>query len=234
MKICTFTLLTVCVFCLHACSTTKPAETIEPVEPVDDIKVPVGEVSQTLDPEVTDAEVFAFDGVRTAAESMSLDGGPRRVVALWNVTSGSPDYLYTFGGGEAVAGSFNIKFAGAPPAEAINDYGVGVAIIGEIADGTPLLIEGRCDDCFEMGTGDKSTNKTVITGFADRYAVLWVDPEADMSDELLPDWMRNAPKGYSCGRGVKVEGRRFESFEQVDCSEIVLRLDKNFEFVNWT
>jgi len=96
------------------------------------------------------------------------------------------------------------------------------------------------------------------TAFADVYAVFYkrgsVDEFSFGSKTIYKecDWYSQLPQGFSCGRGTSADRScsRFERFEPVSCSEIVVkvasrkceRYEKNleeqnktcFQFPNWT
>jgi hypothetical protein len=222
----------VSVLCV-ACSTPKPSpDTTVADEP--STEAPVSQpLTQT--PDEPAGEAFVVKGVRAAGEGMTLDAKPQRLFGLWSVSSGSPDYIYMFGQGEASGDAFTMTFDGPPPAEAINSYGVGVAVIGGLASESTPLASGRCEeDCLGFPGRQAKMGVPFADAFADRYAVIWVDASKDFSNPKLPDWMRNAPKGYSCVKGVPSTNDGFDGFEQVDCAQVVLRVDMKFEFVNWT
>ena len=63
-------------------------------------------------------------------------------VIIWEVSSGSPDYVYKFGEGTAADGRFSITLSSDPPAEAINSYGLGVGLVAVLVPGVTLP-EGR-------------------------------------------------------------------------------------------
>src|SRR5262245_1503255 len=71
---------------------------------------------------------FAVNGKITAVPGKMVPamGG---VEVAWSVSSGSPDYLYVFGSGPTSGNTFSLSLDKAPPAEALNSYGIGVGIV---------------------------------------------------------------------------------------------------------
>ena len=148
-----------------------------------------------------------------------------RLVAVWGVTAGSPDYSYIFGEGtiNRFTGTFRIEFDQPPPVAALNHGVLGVAFL--IATTDPSLKDG------DILTGGSST--TGIIGVTAQHAVIFVDHQ----DTLYANtWVPSFPSGYSVGVGVKVPGSVFDKFEPVSRSSPILIIDDlgNIEIVNWT
>src|SRR6476661_4521213 len=59
-------------------------------------------------------------------------GGNERLVVLWSVFSGSPDYLYSYGGGVTAPKDIIATFGGPPPAEALNGGKLGIGIVAAL------------------------------------------------------------------------------------------------------
>src|SRR5688572_17150544 len=59
-----------------------------------------------------------------------------RVVVVWGVSSGTPDYGYVFGEGvlDRNAGTFRVQFDGPPPAAALNAGVLGVGLVVATTD----------------------------------------------------------------------------------------------------
>jgi hypothetical protein len=145
-----------------------------------------------------------------------------RVVVLWQVTSGSPDYLYKFGEGTSSDASFVLR-AAAPPVEAINAGGVGVGLL--------LLVEA--DTEIAVGVLDPATLDALdphLLGVS-RDAVIWVSGSA--SD---PGWAERFAPGYSCGACVTDPTGSFDTFEPGGCSSMVIHVGDldAIEICNWT
>ena len=157
------------------------------------------------------------------------------LTAVWMVTSSSPDYNYVFGAGsvDMQAETFSIDFTTPPPSDAINSYGVGVAI---------LIAYDSSELTVSQGIGDAQTDQafegiyeagTIATGVTDDYAVIYVEPSAPEAGLL--DWAKSFPKGYSCGQGTPAAaGDTFDTFTPIPCDQVILRFDDSHDFVNWT
>jgi len=148
-----------------------------------------------------------------------------RVVVVWGVTSGSPDYAYVFGEGviDRYTGTVRVRFDGPPPVEALNRGVLGVGFL--VATTDQSMKDG---DVF--GTGHPLTNVVGITG---QHAVIFVSHPDTL---YAGTWAAEFETGYSLGVGVKVPGSVFDKFEPVSPSSALLIIDvlANIEIVNWT
>ena len=147
-----------------------------------------------------------------------------RVVAVWGVTYGSPDYSYVFGAGtiDRFTGTFRIRFDEAPPLDALNGGALGVG-----------FIVATTNDTLQDGYRITSSGLTGILGVTGQHAVIFVQNRTTAS---LPDWVATFEDGYSVGVGVKVPGAIFDIFQPASPSSPLLILDDlaNIEVVNWT
>lgn len=147
-----------------------------------------------------------------------------RLVAVWGVSSGTPDYSYVFGEGtiNRFTGTFRIVFDQPPPVAALNNGVLGVAFL--IATTDQSLTDG------DSLTGSSSTAQ--IIGVTGQHAVIFVDHQDTL---YVNTWVPSFPTGYSVGVGVKVPGT-FDKFEPVSRSSPILIIDDlaNIEIVNWT
>lgn len=146
-----------------------------------------------------------------------------RVVVVWTVSSGTPDYGYVFGEGtlDRNAGTFRIQFDGPPPAEALNAGVLGVGLVVATTDQS-------------LRNGDFLTDPpTGFVGITAQHAVIFVSSRQDAMQLL--DWAAAFGDGYSVGAGVEVPGT-FDKFAPVSPSSAVLIVDDfaNIELVNWT
>lgn len=212
-----------------------------PMKTLDEVEVVVAEVrgeepkvlapTVNPDPNVQPTPLLSITAPVTVATGVTPPAdGFYDVYTFWSVSSGSPDYLYTFGAGEAeinASGStFSLSFLTPPPAEALNAYGVGVGLIMGLFDPNKALTQGKY-----MGDPDVDAG-LVSKAAADRYAIIYVAPGVNHS---ALGWSVNFPEGYSCGRGIAAPaGQGFDSFEPVPCAQVEFRLDTLFDFVNWT
>jgi hypothetical protein len=147
-----------------------------------------------------------------------------RLIAVWGVSSGTPDYGYVFGEGtiNRLFGTFRIEFDQPPPVEALNNGVLGVGLL--IATTDQSLKDG------DIVTGASWTAE--IIGVTAQYAVIFVDHQDSL---YLNHWVASFGSGYSVGVGVKVPGT-FDKFEPVSRSSPILIIDDlgSIEIVNWT
>ena len=143
-------------------------------------------------------------------------------VVAWIVTSGQDDYEYIYGSGFAIVGThiFDVNLAAAPPAAAINAYGMAIGIIAALPPETTPPEEGIL----------RSDLSGEIVGATSRHAIIW-------KAYCAPDyeWFADFSPGYSCGECVSGD-QGFDSFQPVDCSHAVLHVAPfdSLDFCNWT
>ncbi len=149
-----------------------------------------------------------------------------RLVVVWGVSAGSPDYAYVFGEGaiDPMTGTVYVRLDGPPPAEALNNGVLGVGFI--VATTDQSMKDG---DVFSSGSSP--TNVIGITG---QHAVIFVNGHPDTTQ--VPKWATEFDSGYSLGVGVKVPGSVFDKFVPASPSSALLIIDAlaNIEIVNWT
>lgn len=151
-----------------------------------------------------------------------------RLIAVWSVASGSPDYSYIFGEGsvDRTTNRFTITFDKQLPREALNSTGNGVGLgVGVLILTTdPTLCEGRLPADFKP--------ELTVIGAAGQYGLIYLD--RDPAPDLV-DWAERFPRGYAAGRGIDLPGV-FDGFEPIASSAVELVVDKleNITFVNWT
>src|SRR5215212_9307789 len=134
-----------------------------------------------------------------------------RLLVVWEVSSGDPDYSYVFGAGtvDADAGTFRIQLDQPPPTEALNAGSLGVGLI--VATTNQTVGNG--------GTIDAATLAEVV-GAAGRYGVIYVAP----SGSQYREWASQFDSGYGVGVGVDVVND-FDRFEPANPSSVVLIID---------
>jgi hypothetical protein len=174
-----------------------------------------------------DASSLVVSGTLTGPELATLPEGAR-VVVLWEVASGEPDYGYAFGSGtiDRANGRFTLTLPERPPEDALNavgSYRLGVGTIVVVAPGTTIP-QGR----VELGAFPVSA----VLGAAARYGVIYTGGNAASAPA---GWWRTFPVGYAVGRGIARE-EAFDEFERVDATAVEIIVDdpNNLEFVNWT
>jgi hypothetical protein len=143
-----------------------------------------------------------------------------KAVVIWTVSSGSPDYAYKFGEGPTTDTRFTVTFSDSPPTEAINSYGLGIGVVGLVAEGT------------EIPTGRIDVGEREFLGVTPRHAVIWRSASAnDLS------WSTAFPRGFSCGQCVPASpDETFDAFAPVDCSQVQIQAAalEQVELCNWT
>jgi hypothetical protein len=186
----------------------------------------------------------AGEGASTSALSFtgklaSAPSEPSQVLVLWSVSSGSPDYLYKWGSAAVHGSSINFALRSRPPADALNDYGLGVGLL--------LLAPSRVDVPEGKLTEGDNALLGRLTGADDRHAIIYVDH--DRANAVLeaepPDaggagrdhWLFDFPDGYACGEGRDAPSdETFDYYVPVDCSAVEIKIGdpESFEFPNWT
>jgi len=149
-----------------------------------------------------------------------------RLVVIWTVSSGSPDYSVVFGEGaiDRMTGMMHVRFDGPPPAEALNNGVLGVGLVVATTDHT-------------LKDGDRLTDGrsllASIVGLTPQHAVIFVSHPDTL---YAGTWAAEFETGYSLGVGVKVPGSVFDKFVPVNPSSALLIIDAlaNIEMVNWT
>lgn len=159
----------------------------------------------------------------TVSGAVSASEAPpaAKTVVLWVVTSGSPDYLFKYGEGSSTGAAFSVSLGAAPPAEAINAYGLGVGVVGLV----PANVE--------VAEGKVTSQDLDMLGYSTRHAVIWKG--ASFSGD---HWIAQFPEGFACGACKTVpEGEGFDSFEPASCSEVQIETASDvdtLEGCNWT
>ncbi|HET9387426.1 MAG TPA: hypothetical protein VFO67_19980 [Gemmatimonadales bacterium] len=146
-----------------------------------------------------------------------------RLLAVWGVSSGTPDYGYVFGEGtiNRLAGTFRIRFDQPPPDDALNMGELGVAFL--IATTDQSLTQGRLP-----------SGPIGYAGLTARYAVIFLKSE---NASQFRSWATLFDIGYSVGVGVEaLPGETFDTFRPDSPSSPVLIIDvpANIDIVNWT
>jgi hypothetical protein len=130
-----------------------------------------------------------------------------RVVVLWGVSSGSPDYSYVYGSGTvSPTGTFSITFAAEPPAEALNNGQLGVGLVILTTDQT--LADGKVPSTYSFPG---------LLGMTVDHSVIF---SKNLSAELAASW-----PGRFAGFGVGLVERSTTTFDSFKVSSLTsLRL----------
>ena len=148
-----------------------------------------------------------------------------RVVVLWGVSSGSPDYAYIYGHGtiDRATNRFSVTFDAAPPAEALNQpQGLGVGLVLVTTDAA--LADGRLP-------ADYDTSK--IIGASGQHAVIYL---AGSPSQAPTGWPRSFRRGFNVGEGITIPNSSFDGFAPIAADALRVIVDDlaNIDFVNWT
>ena len=141
-----------------------------------------------------------------------------RVVVLWGVSSGSPDYSFVFGTGTvSPGGEFSITFDGPPPAAALNNGTLGVGLV--------LLTSDQ-----SLGEGQVPSNYGFpgVLGLTEDHSIIYRSGAPGI------DWAAACPPGYSVGE-VQRSNVGFDSFIRVGLDDLlVVDVIQNLNPPNWT
>jgi hypothetical protein len=143
-----------------------------------------------------------------------------KVVVVWSVSSGSPDYSYAFGSGSVNGAGASFSFASNPPSDALNAGKLGVGLLA-VVDSSIGLPEGKLGD---------TALDNVLALSAD-YAIIF---RASTDTVRKDGWDSAFPQGYACGKCVPSDAG-FDSFVAVDCSQIrLVPASSKPRVCNWT
>ena len=152
-----------------------------------------------------------------------------RVLVVWSVTAGYPDYSYVFGEGtiDINNNSFEIEFDKLPPPESLNWYDSGVLGVGTVIITTNQALK----------TGSmlpESFSESDILGASGQYSIIYVNGNFETLGGL--NWCNQFNQGYSAGKGIVIPNSAFDGFEPINQTTIEIIMDdlENILFVNWT
>lgn len=143
-----------------------------------------------------------------------------KVVVLWSVFAGSPDYLYAFGAGSTKGASVYVSLSGPPPAEALNDGKIGIGLVATVAAGTDIA-EGKLEGDIE----------SAVQGFSPDHAIIYRNSTEQV---LKSGWDVTFPQGYACGRCQRAEAG-FDGYAVDDCANLkIVPMSANPDACNFT
>lgn len=145
------------------------------------------------------------------------------IVAVWTVSSGSPDYVYVFGRGTISGNRITMNITSAPPAEALNagNLGVGVVVALERGQSVP---DGRLSN--------DQAKALKAAAISPDHAIIY---RADASAPVVKNgWDTSFPQGYACGACEDADAT-FDTFKPSDCSAIrIVPASSKPKLCNWT
>ncbi|MBS2020333.1 MAG: hypothetical protein JST00_46175 [Deltaproteobacteria bacterium] len=143
-----------------------------------------------------------------------------KVALLWEVSAGSPDYIYAQSAGSLQASQVSLD-AATPPAEALNGGKLGVAYV-TVLDAAATTTDGKIDN---------DTFKSRALAISPDHAVIY---RASTESAVKNGWDADFPQGYSCGKCVRAE-TGFDKFVPVSCSEVrLVPMSAKPKVCNWT
>lgn len=157
--------------------------------------------------------------------------GEGKVLVIWAVAAGSPDYSYKYGEGASSGTSFTLTLPTAPPEEALGDYSP--AGLGQLGVGLLSLVPSD----FQLPDGrvtDLEAIRAARVGVSRRHAIIW---RAGPWEQSELGWPSSFPDGqYACGRCVEDDNDFFDNYEPVDCAEVEILVGDldTVEPCNWT
>jgi hypothetical protein len=155
----------------------------------------------------------------TAKHDGSAPPNGTKVVVLWSVFSGSPDYLYSYGGGQTTGIDVYVSFGGQPPAEALNGGKLGIGLVASLNDGADVA-EGKVADW-----------ETLVRAVTPMHAVIYRNGTEQVTSK---GWDVAFPQGYACGKCIEAEAG-FDTFEVDDCANLKLvPVAEDPKFCNFT
>jgi hypothetical protein len=156
-----------------------------------------------------------------------VQGEGKTAVLIWEVSSGSPDYAYKFGEGTVADGRFSITLPSDPPADAINSFGLGIAIVMVLPAGQTMADGKLAADAFNIHD---------MAGVSTRYGVIWRAQTLSLPSTAPEDfWPLSFLAGYACGACTpKPDGGSFEGFAPTSCDQVQLTTYDIDQMCNWT
>jgi hypothetical protein len=207
---------------------TMPSLTAAPLVTESPSTIPAPTENLSVLPTLRPAEFpFTASGTMKDRKQIQLPENAR-VVVVWVVTAGNPNYDYVFGEGTIDYGnkSFKIEFDEPPPSEALNWYDSGALGVGIV-----LITTGQR---LENGVfSPDSVINTDVLGASGQYCIIYA--EGNFETLGMGSWLKDFNQGYSVGKGIKIPSD-FDGFEPIDPTTIEIIIDdlENIEFVNWT
>ena len=162
----------------------------------------------------------------TVAGTVEADAGKTvpasaKVMAIWQVSASSTDYSWKLGEATTSGKDFTMKFTAAPPAGALNNGQVGVALLMMVGSGV-VVADGKL-------SGSSGPGKVKLLGSAPTHAIVYHVKNVTSGYK----WSSKFKAGYSCARVAGKSGS-FDLLEPVDCSKVKVIVSDAPKFPNWT
>jgi hypothetical protein len=144
-----------------------------------------------------------------------------KVVVVWTVSSGSPDYLYSVGNGAISGSQVSVTFGSDPPAEALNRGILGIGLIALV------------DENLAVSGGKVALDEKALRAVSADHAIIFRASDAPYTRS---GWDTTFPKGFACAKCVPKEPNSstpFDSFAVEDCSKVILK-PAGSRICNWT
>jgi hypothetical protein len=157
----------------------------------------------------------------------AVQGEGLMAAIIWEVSSGPLDYTYKFGEGIVTNGRYSITLSGDPPTEAINSFGVGIAVVMVLAQGVTL----------PDGKLEPTALSTDIVGISARNSVIWRAKTLNLPESGPPPdwWPLGFPQGLACGVCTpRPDGGSFDGFAPTACDQLQVNLVVTENVCNWT
>jgi hypothetical protein len=147
---------------------------------------------------------------------------------VWEVSSGTTDYGYKYGEATISNGRFSIALPNDPPAEAINSFGIGIAVVMVLGPGVTLPDGKIAASVFSSAD---------IVGISARYSVIWRAKTLDLPESGVPAnfWPLQFPQGLACGACTPApDGGGFDGFTPTACDQLQIAVFDTANVCNWT
>lgn len=182
---------------------------------------------------------FVINGTLRYNKAVTLPA-TSRVIVLYQVSSGSPDYSYVLASApvDLSKNTFRIVLPATPPDSALNRtatvptdsayYRAGVAGI--------ILVDDKGGE-FKVGVMSTNLPISLMLGMVNNVGVMYRAGTDTVVGRRIP-WMVKFPQGHSLGNGVIVSGGS-DYFEPIPAASIELLVDPTpdpgtFVFPDWT
>jgi len=163
---------------------------------------------------------FTLQGKLVPASGATVPANSK-VMLLWDVAAGSPDYSYKFGEAKVTGNTYKLTLSGPPPTAALNFGEVGVAYI-ILTRATFVQPAGKVTDSKAVGAA--------MLGGAEQHVVIRKTPNLKHFSNA---WVGSFPVGLSCGKVAGKTGS-FVTFVPVSGTGVDLTVSTKVSLPNWS